>query len=73
VGPVRSKYPVMYLTRRTCVGERYASNMDRVTMCYLLSSTKTDPSLRSLLHEPIFMMQATEYGSLHSPVPDNGI
>ena len=37
---VRSKYPnvlkpwVMYPTRRTCVGERYASNMDRVTLCY---------------------------------------
>jgi hypothetical protein len=27
-----------------------------------------NPSLRSLLHEPIFMMQAAEYGSLHNPV-----
>ena len=28
------------------------------------------PSLRSLLHEPIFMVQAAEYGSLHNPVPN---
>ena len=31
---------------------------------------KNNPSLRSLLHEPVFMMQAAEYGSLHNPVPD---
>ena len=29
---------------------------------------KYDPSLRSLLHEPIFMMQAAEYGPPHNPV-----
>lgn len=29
-----------------------------------------NPSLRSLLHEPVFMMQAAEYGSLHNPVAD---
>jgi len=27
-------------------------------------------SLRGLLHEPLFMMQAAEYGSLHNPVPE---
>jgi hypothetical protein len=27
-------------------------------------------SLRSLLHQPVFMMQAAEYGSLLNPVPD---
>ena len=31
---------------------------------------KKEVSLRSLLHEPIFMMQAAKYGSLHNPVPD---
>ena len=30
---------------------------------------RKDPLLRSLLHEPLFMMQAAEYGSLHNPVP----
>ena len=27
-------------------------------------------ALRSLLHEPIFVMQAAEHGSLHHTVPD---
>jgi len=31
---------------------------------------KYDPSLRSLLHEPIFMMQAAEYGFLYNPISD---
>jgi hypothetical protein len=31
---------------------------------------KKIPSLRCLLHEPVFMMQAAEHGSLHNPVPD---
>ena len=34
------------------------------------SPQKYDPSLHSLLHEPIFMMQAAEYGSLHHLVSD---
>jgi len=29
---------------------------------------KKDPSLRNLLHEPIIMMQAGEYGSFHNSV-----
>jgi hypothetical protein len=35
-----------------------------------LWSAKKDPSLRSLLHEPIFMMQAAEYGSPYDPAPN---
>src|SRR5215472_6043159 len=31
---------------------------------------KYDPSLRSLLHQPIFMMQAAEYGFLYNPISD---
>ena len=31
---------------------------------------KKDPSLCSLLHEPIFMMQAAEYGSFHNSVAE---
>ena len=31
---------------------------------------KKDPSLGSLLHEPAFMMQAAEYGSLYNLVSD---
>jgi hypothetical protein len=35
-----------------------------------LWSAKKEPSLRSVLHEAIFMMQAAEYGPLHNPAPD---
>ena len=31
---------------------------------------KQAPSLRSLLREPVFVMQAAEHGSLHHAVPD---
>jgi hypothetical protein len=31
---------------------------------------KQHPSLSSLLHEPVFMMQAAEYGALRNPVSD---
>ena len=35
-----------------------------------VSPQKKGPSLCSLLPEPIFMMQAAEYGSLYNPISD---
>ena len=38
--------------------------------CIACSAQKQDPSLRSLLREAIFVMQAAQYGSLHHPASE---
>ena len=61
--PGRFLAPVAFASGRTCAGR--APDSDRSS-----GAQKQDLSLCGLLREPVFVMQAAEYGPLYHPVSD---
>src|SRR6516225_4275742 len=55
------------LTSRHC---RYQAPLVRFPAMGACNAQKLDPTLRSLLRETIFVMQAAQYGSLHHTVSE---